>query len=117
MVFLCLGLDASLEGEQGDAGNADASGDKTTLLLPGYQQKLLDAVAATGKPIVLLLGTGSALAIDKAHTQCNAILNVWYPGALGGRAADNIIFGKTSPSGKLPVTFYSEENTLPAFTD
>ena len=117
VVFLCLGLDASLEGEQGDAGNADASGDKTTLLLPGYQQKLLDAVAATGKPIVLLLGTGSALAIDKAHTQCNAILNVWYPGALGGRAAANIIFGKTSPSGKLPVTFYSEANTLPAFTD
>ncbi|MBR4887922.1 MAG: glycoside hydrolase family 3 C-terminal domain-containing protein [Clostridia bacterium] len=117
VVFMCLGLDTSMEGEEGDQGNAYASGDKPDLLLPGYQQKLLDAVVAVGKPVVLLLCGGSALAIDKAHEQCNAILDVWYPGAFGGRAAANIVFGETSPSGKLPLTFYSEKNTLPEFTD
>ena len=117
VVFLCLGLDTSLEGEEGDQGNANASGDKLDLLLPGQQQKLLDAVAAVGKPMVVLLCGGSALAIDKAHEQCNAILDVWYPGALGGRAAANLLFGKASPSAKLPLTFYSEKNTLPEFTD
>lgn len=117
VVILCLGLDTSLEGEQGDEGNAHASGDKPDLNLPGEQQKLIDAVAAVGKPVVLVLGTGSALALDQAAKSCNAILNVWYPGSLGGRAAAHILFGKTSPSGKLPVTFYSETNTLPDFSD
>ncbi|MDF2614170.1 MAG: glycoside hydrolase family 3 protein [Clostridia bacterium] len=117
VVVLCLGLDADLEGEEGDTGNSYAAGDKPDLKLPGLQQKLLEKVTELGKPVIVLLSSGSALAVDYAHENCSAVLQVWYPGALGGQAVAELLFGKYSPSGKLPVTFYKETNELPDFTD
>ncbi len=117
VIVLCLGMDSEIEGEQGDASNAAAAGDKNSLDLPGRQQKLLETVVATGKPVVLVLGVGSALAINYAQEHCAAILNAWYPGSLGGRAVADILFGKVSPGGKLPVTFYKSIEELPDFTD
>lgn len=117
VVFLCLGLNGTLEGEEGDANNSYAGADKADLNLPESQMRLLQAVCETKKPVVLLLSTGSAMAINYAEEHCDAILQVWYPGQMGGRAAANILFGKTSPSGKLPVTFYRTTEELPEFTD
>ena len=117
VAIVVVGLDATIEGEAGDTGNSEASGDKKDLNLPGYQQQLIEAVAATGTPTVVLLCTGSAIALDRTAQCAGAILNLWYPGSLGGRAAARLLFGKVSPGGKLPVTFYSEKNTLPDFCD
>lgn len=117
VVVLCLGLDSSIEGEQGDAGNSDGAGDKLTLNLPGKQQELLEKVIATGKPVIVVLGAGSALTLQGQEENCAAILNAWYPGSHGGRAVADLIFGKCSPSGKLPVTFYKTTEELPEFTD
>lgn len=117
VIVLCLGMDSEIEGEQGDASNAAAAGDKINLELPGRQQKLLETVVATGKPVVLVLGVGSALAINYAQEHCDAILNAWYPGSLGGRAVADILSGKASPGGKLPITFYRSVDDLPDFTD
>ncbi|NCB32165.1 MAG: glycoside hydrolase family 3 protein, partial [Clostridia bacterium] len=111
--ILCLGLDATLEGEEGDTGNEYSSGDKRDLQLPPCQRKLLDAVLAVGKPLVVVLSAGSALAVE----QGNAVLQAWYPGQAGGTALARILFGEVSPSGKLPVTFYRNVEELPDFTD
>ncbi len=116
-VILCLGLDSLLEGEEGDTGNSYASGDKTDLNLPSLQQKLLEKVTAVGKPTILALSAGSALAIHWAQEHCSAIVDTWYPGSHGGEALADILFGKCSPSGKLPVTFYESTEELPDFED
>ena len=117
VVVAVMGLDATLEGEEGDTGNEYGSGDKPNLKLPGLQQEVLDTIAASGKPYVLIVLSGSALALDNDADRANAILQGWYPGAQGGKAIAQILFGKKSPEGKLPVTFYSEKNTLPDFED
>lgn len=117
VVILCLGLDETLEGEEGDTGNYSASGDKIDLNLPKVQQNLLEKVVAVGKPTILLLSTGSAMSINFADEHCNAILQTWYPGARGGQAVAECLFGDFSPSGKLPVTFYRSVEDLPEFTD
>lgn len=117
VVILCLGMDANLEGEEGDPNNPYAAGDKQDLNLPGIQQQLLERVVATGKPTILVLGTGSALSIGWADEHCDAILNAWYPGSLGGTAVCDILFGRCSPGGKLPITFYRNTEDLPDFTD
>nr|WP_326208437.1 glycoside hydrolase family 3 C-terminal domain-containing protein [uncultured Oscillibacter sp.] len=118
-VVLVLGLDETLEGEQPDEGNAAGSGDKEDLLLPSPQRMLLRHVLAAGKPTLVVLLAGSAIDLSEAETQADAILLGWYPGAGGGRAIADLIFGKASPSGKLPVTFYRDGalEELPAFTD
>jgi len=117
VVVLCLGLDSTIEGEEMHQSNVYGSGDKYDLNLPGMQQKLMEAVYATGKPIVLVLLTGSALSVTWADEKIPAILNAWYPGAQGGRAVASVLFGETNPSGKLPVTFYRTVEELPEFTD
>ena len=117
VVVLCLGLDATIEGEQGDAGNEYASGDKIDLRLPGLQQELLETVTAVGKPVVLLLSAGSAMDLSWAQEHVNAIIDTWYPGARGGRAVAEALFGDFSPNGKLPVTFYASTDDLPDFKD
>lgn len=117
VVILCLGLDATIEGEQGDAGNAYAAGDKVTLDLSPEQEGLIKDITKLGKPTILLLSAGSAMSINYANEHCDAIIETWYPGALGGVAAANILFGEVSPSGKLPVTFYKGVDELPEFTD
>lgn len=119
VTVLVLGLDETLEGEEGDTGNADASGDKLSLLLPESQRKLADAVLSTGKPVVLCLMAGSSIDLSAYADRAAAVLLLWYPGAQGGKTAADILFGKVSPSGKLPVTFYynSDLEKMPAFTD
>jgi beta-glucosidase len=117
VVVLCLGLDATIEGEEGDVSNAFSAGDKRDLDLPGQQQKLLEAVQATGKPVILILLAGSALAVDWADKHVDAILQAWYPGALGGEALAALLFGEESPSGRLPVTFYKATDELPDIRD
>ncbi len=117
VVVLCLGLDSTIEGEEMNESNEFGSGDKYDLNLPGLQQELMDSVCAAGKPVVLVLLTGSALALNQADEKIPAILNAWYPGAQGGRAVASILFGDVSPSGRLPVTFYRSTEELPDFTD
>ncbi len=116
-VVVCMGLDAGLEGEQGDANNEYGSGDKPNLNLPGLQQDILEAVYASGKPTILVLLSGSALAVNWADEHIPAILQGWYPGAEGGRAIAEILFGERCPEGKLPVTFYRSCEELPDFED
>lgn len=117
VVLLCLGLDETLEGEEGDTGNSYASGDKESLLLPESQRLLMETVKATGKPVVLCMMAGSDIDLSYATEHYNAILQTWYPGGQGGHALARILFGEVSPSGKLPVTFYETLEELPEFTD
>ncbi|MHC1786503.1 MAG: glycoside hydrolase family 3 C-terminal domain-containing protein [Christensenellales bacterium] len=113
VVILCLGLDASLEGEQSDASNAFASGDKLDLELPDCQRRLVAAVMKTGKPVITVVAAGSALRVEEGE----AVLWAWYPGQAGGLALADLLFGRVSPSGRLPVTFYRQVSDLPAFAD
>ncbi len=113
VVIACVGLDETLEGEQGDASNYSASGDKITLKLPDSQVRLMEALAATGKPLVTVLAAGSSLNVPQGNAQIVA----WYPGQAGGTALADILFGEVAPSGKLPVTFYHSTDELPDFTD
>lgn len=117
VVVLCVGLNETLEGEEGDTGNSYASGDKQDLMLPESQRKLMEAVFAVGKPVVLCLMAGSAIDLSMAEEKAAAVLQLWYPGARGGKAVADILFGVCSPSGKLPVTFYRSLDGLPAFED
>ena len=117
VVILCLGLDSTIEGEQEDASNRDGAGDKLNLNLPGNQQQLLEKVIEVGKQVIVILGTGSSLTLNGAEERCAAIVNAWYPGSHGGIALADILFGKCSPSGKLPITFYKDTDKLPEFTD
>ena len=117
VVVLCVGLDETLEGEEGDTGNSYASGDKTDLLLPQSQRELIEAVVKVGKPVVVLNMTGSAMDLRYVQEHADAVVQVWYPGARGGRTVAQILFGEISPSGKLPVTFYKDTEELPDFED
>jgi len=113
-VILCVGLDATIEGEEGDTGNEFSSGDKKGLLLPASQAELIRRVTAIGKPTVIVVAAGSAI---NTEADPDALLHAWYPGAEGGKALAEILFGDVSPSGKLPVTFYEDTEKLPEFTD
>lgn len=117
VIIACLGLDPSLEGEEGDEGNEFASGDKTSLNLPGLQNTVLETLYESGKPVILVLLSGSALSVTWADEHIPAIIQGWYPGAQGGRAIAQLLFGDYSPEGKLPVTFYRTTEELPEFTD
>ena len=118
-VILVLGLDETLEGEEGDTGNSYFSGDKEDLLLPASQRLLMEKVLALGKPTVVILMAGSAIDLSFAQEHADAVLLSWYPGARGGKAVAELLFGLRSPSGKLPLTFYRNEalDEMPAFTD
>ena len=113
-VILCVGLDASIEGEEGDTGNEFSSGDKNDLRLPESQRILVESIISTGKPVIVVCAAGSSV-----NTECDpdALIHVWYPGSEGGTALADILFGDVSPSGKLPVTFYETADKLPEFTD
>ncbi|HJS24894.1 MAG TPA: glycoside hydrolase family 3 C-terminal domain-containing protein, partial [Pyrinomonadaceae bacterium] len=92
-------------------------GDRTDLSLPKPQEALLKAVVATGKPVVVVLLSGSALAVNWANQNAPAILHAWYPGGEGGTAVADVLFGDYNPAGRLPVTFYKSVDQLPPFTD
>ncbi|MCI8522657.1 MAG: glycoside hydrolase family 3 protein [Lachnospiraceae bacterium] len=117
VVILCVGLNETLEGEEGDTGNSYASGDKADLNLPQCQRDLMEAVFNVGKPVVVCLLAGSAIDLSLADQKAAAVLQLWYPGARGGKAVADILFGEASPSGKLSVTFYRSLAGMPAFED
>ena len=109
LVILVLGLDETLEGEEFDESNACGSGDKADLLLPESQRILAGRILRSGKPVVTILMAGSSIDISDCSEGSEAVLDVWYPGARGGRAVAELLFGNFSPSGKLPITFYKNE--------
>ncbi len=117
VVVCVMGLDSGLEGEEGDQGNQYASGDKPNLLLPGLQSKILEICKESGKPVVLVVLSGSALDLSWADANLPAVLQGWYPGAEGGKAIAKVLFGDANPEGKLPITFYYSTDDLPSFTD
>ncbi len=117
VIIAVMGLDASLEGEEGDTGNEYGSGDKPNLNLPGLQHEILKIAKESGKPVILVLLTGSAMAVTWEDEHLDAILQGWYPGAQGGAAIARILFGEANPEGKLPVTFYRTTEELPPFED
>ena len=116
-MILAVGLDETLEGEEGDTGNAYFSGDKADLSLPEPQVELMRRVLDCGKPVIVVNFTGSAVDLRLAQDRAAAVLQAWYPGALGGLALMDVMTGRVSPSGKLPVTFYNDIADLPEFTD
>lgn len=117
-VIFVGGLTGDVEGEEMTVNYPGfAGGDRTDTRLPATQQKLLEALHATGKPVVLVLTTGSALAVDWAKQHLPAILVAWYPGQRGGNAVADVLFGDANPAGRLPVTFYKADEQLPAFDD
>jgi beta-glucosidase len=92
-------------------------GDRKTIELPAVQQELVTALAATGKPVVLVLMNGGALALQNSEPKAAAVLEAWYPGQAGGTAIAETLFGENNPSGRLPVTFYASTDQLPPFDD
>ena len=115
-VVLVLGLSTQLEGEEMTVREPGfLGGDRTDIQLPARQEQLLEAVAATGKPIVLVLMSGSALAVPWAAAHVGAIVQAWYPGEEGGAAIADVLFGDYNPAGRLPVTFYKSVDQLPPF--
>ena len=118
LVIVVAGISAKLEGEDGDVVTGIEGfnkGDRTTLDLPKDQQELLKALAHTGKKIILVLTGGSAVSINWEKENCQAIIDAWYPGEEGGNALADILFGDYNPAGRLPVSFYTSVNDLPAF--
>ena len=115
VVVLCLGLSADIEGEQGDVSNSEAAGDKAHLNLTGLQDRLLREVVAVGKPTVLVLVSGSALAVGWAAERVGAIIQAWYPGEEAGTALADVLFGNYSPAGRLPITFPRSLDDVPDF--
>jgi beta-glucosidase len=113
-----VGLSPSLEGEEMPVKLAGFSGgDRTSIDLPAAQEELLQALAATGKPLVVVLQNGSALAVNWAEKNAAAILEAWYPGEEGGTAIAETLAGDNNPAGRLPLTFYSSLKQVPAFEE
>ena len=115
-VVMVLGLSPRLEGEEMNVREPGfLGGDRTDIKLPARQQGLLEAVAATGKPVVVVLLSGSAVAVNWANDHVPAIVQAWYPGEEGGTAIAETLFGDYNPAGRLPVTFYKSVEQLPPF--
>jgi len=118
LIVAMVGLTAGLEGEEMKVDAAGfAGGDRTNIALPAVQQQLLDAMVATGKPVVLVGVSGSAIAYGAAGDRVRAAVQAWYGGEAGGRAIGEVLAGTVNPSGRLPVTFYRSEADLPPFAD
>ena len=113
VTIACIGLDATLEGEEGDTGNEYFSGDKKDLLIPESQRRLMDILQRHSRRLVSVIAAGSALNVSGG----NAKLLAWYPGQAGGKALAELLFGEKNPSGHLPVTFYRDVADLPPFED
>jgi beta-glucosidase len=112
------GISAQLEGEEMTVDYEGFNGgDRTAIELPSVQRDLLQKLKATGKPVITVLMSGSALAVPWADENTNAVLEAWYPGQAGGTAIADILFGKVNPSGRLPVTFYRATSDLPPFAE
>lgn len=117
-VVMVLGLSQRLEGEEMSIKiEGFLGGDRTSLDLPAAQEKLLEAVTATGKPVIVVLMNGGALSVNKAQEKAAAILLAGYPGQQGGNAVADVLFGDYNPAGRLPVTYYKSVDQLPPFED
>jgi beta-glucosidase len=118
VVVAVVGITSELEGEEMPVSeDGFKGGDRTSLDLPKPEEDLLEAIAATGKPLVVVLMNGSALSVNWAKEHANAILEAWYSGEEGGAAVAETLSGKNNPAGRLPVTFYTRVSQLPAFED
>jgi beta-glucosidase len=118
VIVAFVGLSPELEGEEMPVHvEGFDGGDRTSIELPAVQEKLLKSLAATGKPLVVVLMNGSALAVDWAKQHANAIVEAWYPGEEAGNAIARVLTGEINPAGRLPVTFYAGTKDLPAFSD
>jgi beta-glucosidase len=118
IIIFCGGISARVEGEESKLDiKGFYKGDRTDINLPDVQLEALKALKATGKPVILVLTNGSALALNWENENLDAIIEAWYPGEQGGNALADILFGDYNPSGKLPITFYKSLNDLPEFED
>jgi beta-glucosidase len=118
VVVMVMGISAAVEGEEMDVNlEGFHGGDRTDIALPKAQEEFIKEVQATGKPVVLVLLGGSALAVNWANEHVPAILDAWYPGEEGGTAIADVLFGDYNPAGRLPVTFYKGVAQLPPFDD
>ena len=118
VIVATVGLSPSLEGEEMPVKlEGFSGGDRTSIDLPAAQEDLLKALGASGKPLIVVLQNGSALAVNWAQKHANAVLEAWYPGAEGGTAIAETIAGDNNPAGRLPLTFYSSLSQVPEFTD
>ncbi|HVO42168.1 MAG TPA: glycoside hydrolase family 3 N-terminal domain-containing protein [Aggregatilineales bacterium] len=117
LTIACMGLSPLMEGEEGDAILSDENGDRSKITLPAVQIDYLKQIAVAGAKVVLVLTGGSPIALGELEDLMYAIVYVWYPGQEGGKALAEVLFGDTSPSGKLPVTFPASVNQLPSFED
>ncbi|HUY94818.1 MAG TPA: glycoside hydrolase family 3 C-terminal domain-containing protein [Terracidiphilus sp.] len=118
VVIAVVGITSRLEGEEMPVSEPGfLGGDRTSIDLPQPEEDLVEAVAATGKPLAVVLMNGSALAVNWINEHANAILEAWYPGEEGGAAVAETLSGKNNPAGRLPVTFYTGVNQLPNFED
>ncbi|MDA0991253.1 MAG: glycoside hydrolase family 3 C-terminal domain-containing protein, partial [Verrucomicrobia bacterium] len=116
-VVAVLGNTTELEGEEGEGALSDGGGDRVKIGLPGHQMELLKWLHEQGKPIILVLLSGSAIDLAEVEPYADAILYAWYPGEQGGTAIADVIFGDYNPAGRLPVTFVKSMEQLPPFTD
>jgi beta-glucosidase len=118
VVVAVVGITSDLEGEEMNVQiEGFKGGDRTSLDLPNEEEALLEAVKATGKPLIVVLMNGSALSVNWANEHANAILEAWYPGEEGGTAIAQTLAGVNNPAGRLPVTFYKSVEDLPPFDD
>lgn len=118
LVLAFVGLSPNLEGEEMPVHiDGFAGGDRTNIDLPQVQKDLLDGLAANGKPVVVVLMSGSDVSIPWAKEHAAALLEAWYPGEAGGEAIANVLTGKYNPSGRLPLTFYASDSQLPPFDE
>ncbi len=120
LIVFVGGISPLLEGEDGDikeTGTGFLGGDRTTILLPKVQTDLMKQLKASGKPLIFVNMSGSAMGMEWEAANANAILQAWYGGQAAGTAIADVLFGNYNPSGRLPVTFYKSENDLPAFSD
>ena len=118
VVVMCMGITPRMEGEEMDVQiDGFRGGDRTKLDLPAIQEQLIKDIKALGKPVVLVLLNGSALAVNWENANIPAIVEAWYPGQAAGTAIADVLFGDYNPGGRLPVTFYKSVNDLPSFED
>ncbi|HUN83052.1 MAG TPA: glycoside hydrolase family 3 C-terminal domain-containing protein, partial [Terracidiphilus sp.] len=118
VVIAVVGITSQLEGEEMPVSEPGfLGGDRTSIDLPQPEEDLVEAVAATGKPLAVVLMNGSALAVNWINDHANAVLDAWYPGEEGGAAVAETLNGKNNPAGRLPITFYKGVDQLPNFED
>jgi beta-glucosidase len=117
LTIAVLGLDHTLEGEEGDAVASPVGGDRIAVELPAVQHEFLRELRKHAKKLILVLTGGSAIAVPEAHEFCDAVVQAWYPGCEGGHALAAVLFGEAAPSGKLPVSVPRRTADLPPFED